>query len=407
MKLKSCAAGLAGASLLAFAAAAVAASPVVVDCAAGGSVGAALADSPPVNKPVVIVVKGVCSEHVSVDRNDVTLVADANGGGLAGPDPATDVVRVTGARVTIEGLAISGGRTGITGEGAPGLKVSNVTVHNTGRNGITYTASSGQIANTTVQSVARDGVFVEGSSVFITGSTVSNNARLGIAVVNNGSARIGFDPDNQVIGNTIAGNGSNGVHVSFGATSMLVGNQITGNGATVPSPLGRSGIAVYNASVSLVGSNNISGNSGAGIFLRSGSLLSADPSFGVPTTNTVSGNGDAGSPGGVVGFLGSSLLVRDMMISANNGPGLALVIGTTGQLFNTQIRDNVSIPAPNAAGDGIRLSFDSSLVVSSTSSATGNGNFGLSCSDSESSSTTGFLILSGNAAGDFPNCSGF
>lgn len=349
MKLKRHIAGLAGASLLAVSAAASAANPVVVDCAAGATVGAALAGSPPVNKAVVIVVKGTCSEHVTIDRNDVRLVADAGGGGITGPDPATDVVLVTGARVTIDGLAISGGRTGITGEGAP---------------------------------------------------------RLGIAAVNNGSARIGFDRDNQVIGNTISDNGANGVHVSFGATATLVGNQITGNGTT-NSPLGRSGIAVYNASVNLVGSNNISGNSGAGIFVRSGSLLSADPSFGVPTTNTVSGNGDAGSPGGIAGFLGSSLLVRDMVISGNNGPGLALVINTAAQLFNSQIRDNVTIPAPNGAGDGIRLNFDSSLVVSSLSSATGNDNFGLSCGDPESSSTTGFLVLSGNAAGDFPNCSGF
>jgi hypothetical protein len=83
------------------------------------------------------------------------------------------------------------------------------------------------------------------------------------------------------------------------------------------------------------------------------------------------------------------------------------VINTAAQLFNSQIRDNVTIPAPNGAGDGIRLNFDSSLVVSSLSSATGNDNFGLSCGDPESSSTTGFLVLSGNAAGDFPNCSGF
>lgn len=402
MKLKCCAAGLAGASLLVFTVAAAAANPVVVDCAAGGSVGAALAGSPPVNKPVLIVVKGVCSEHVSVDRNDVTLVADANGGGLTGPDPATDVVRVTGARVTIEGLAISGGRTGIEGDAAQGLRVLNVTVHNTGRNGITYGMGSiGEISGATVQGVARDGVMVEGGSVFILGSTVSGNARLGILVTNNGSARIGFDRSNQVSGNTITGNGSTGVHVSFGATATLVANEITGNGA-VPNPLGRFGVGVFNASVSLVGSNNISNNSGTGVMARSSSLLTADPSFGVSTTNTVNGNGGPGSTGGVFGFLGSSLIVRDMVISGNNGAGLGLTLNSTGQMFNTVIQGNVNVPG-SAGGDGIRLSLGASLLVSSASTVTGNQNVDVLCPDAESSIATNFFL---GGVASF-NCTGF
>ncbi len=95
---------------------------VVVDCAAGETIAKALTLGDE-RKPLLVRIVGTCSEHVLIDRNDVTLAAGASGATVSGPDPATDVIKVTASRVTIDGITVTGGRNGITGNSAPGLIV--------------------------------------------------------------------------------------------------------------------------------------------------------------------------------------------------------------------------------------------------------------------------------------------
>ena len=134
---------------------------------------------------------------------------------------------------------------------------------------------------------------------------------------------------------------------------------------------------------------------------RSASVVIGDPGLGLPTVNTITGNG-TGSAGGVFGILGASIVIRDAVISGNSGVGLGLSLKSQAQLFGSTIQNN--------PGDGIRLLLGSALLILPPSTAvSGNTGFGLQCLDSESSvANTGLLTLSGNVAGDIaPGCSGF
>src|SRR6185312_15636122 len=87
-----------------------------------------------------IIVRGICPAGVLIDRDNVVVEADPAGGSIHGTDPNINTVVVTGHRVTLEGLTVSGGRNGITGVGASNLTVRNVTVQAVGRAGIVYAA---------------------------------------------------------------------------------------------------------------------------------------------------------------------------------------------------------------------------------------------------------------------------
>src|SRR5262245_39231103 len=78
---------------------------VNVDCGAGGSLADALAGG-----AARIIVRGTCTGPVVVNRDDVVLEADAAGGSIQGTDPDVSTVLVTGHRVTVAGLTVSGGR---------------------------------------------------------------------------------------------------------------------------------------------------------------------------------------------------------------------------------------------------------------------------------------------------------
>lgn len=382
---------------------------VTVDCARGETIAKALTLGDE-RKPLLVLIRGTCNESVYIDRSDVTLRGETGfGGAINGPDPNVDTVTVAANRVAIENLEIRGGRNGITGVGAAGLNVRNATVQSTGRNGIAYSSgSSGIVDGCTVQLNARDGVVVETASATIINSTISQNSRIGVLIAIGGAARIGIDNRNVGAGNTISQNGATGVNIIDGGQALIGMNQITGNGADPASTAGRSGIGVSQGTADIAGSNNISGNAGQGIFARSATVLIGNTAFGFSSVNTITGNGNATSPGGVFAFLGTAMLIRDAVISGNNGFGLGLSLRSHGQLFNSTIQNN--LPAGSNPGDGIRLIFGSGLFVTTPNSiVSGNAGFGLQCTDGESSViNTGLLSLSGNGLGAVSgSCTGF
>src|SRR6267143_1109897 len=187
---------------------------VNVDCASGGSISQALAAG-----ARRVIVRGTCSESVTISRDDVTLQGDGTvGGRIHGPDPDVNTVLITGNRVIIEALTVSGGRNGITGLGASNLTVRNCTVQSTGRSGIAYAnGASGTIDGCTVHSNPRDGIVVDGAYATLINSTVTNNTRNGVLVVSAGSARIGVTDRSAPAGNTIHQNGASGIGVALGS----------------------------------------------------------------------------------------------------------------------------------------------------------------------------------------------
>ena len=101
------------------------------------------------------------------------------------------------------------------------------------------------------------------------------------------------------------------------------------------------------------------------------------------------------------------MVIRDAVISGNNGFGLGLSLKSDGQLSSSTIQNN--LPA-GSTGDGIRLIFGSGLFISQPNTiVSGNAGFGLQCTDGESSVVnTLFLSLSGNGLGGVSgSCTGF
>ena len=372
---------------------------VTVDCSTGGSVSAALAAG-----ASQITVRGTCTESVEVNRDGVTLLGE-QGATIRGPDLDVNTINVTGNRVTIDGLTVTGGRNGITGLGAANLALRNCSVRFTGRTGIAFsTGASGTVDGCTVDSNPRDGIVVDGAQATITNSTVTNN-RNGVAVVNGGTSRIGLTDRLAPAGNTIGQNGANGVTVNAGSTATIAMNTITGNG-TNPSLPGRAGIGLFlSATADIAGGNTISGNAGPGVAMSVGSTaVIGDTSFGFTTLNTISGNGTATAGGGVSAFLSASLVVRDAVIEGNTGPGIIFSTRSQGQMFSTAIRNNT--------GDGIRFVLGSALLpLAPASIVSGNSGFGVQCFDGESSivnTIPSILSVFGNSAGDVaPGCTAF
>jgi hypothetical protein len=377
---------------------------VTVDCASGDTISRALTKGDE-RKSLTILISGTCSESVTINRSDIKLAAAAPGATVSGPDPAADTIRVTGSRVTIDGITVTGGRNGITGDGAAGLIVQNAVVQGTGRNGITYAHGASGIAdNVMVTGNARDGVAIDSAYAAVINSTVSQNTRHGVGVFNGASARIGVDNSNNAAGNVIATNGFAGIHIVFGSTAVIAMNQIIGNG-TSSDPLAlRIGINLASASADIVGGNTISGNVGTGVNLSRSSAIFGDAQFGLTTVNTVSGNGSATSQGGVVGFLSSSLTIRDAIITGNNGSGVLLSLNSSAQIASTTIQNNLAVIP--GTGHGVQLQLGSTLLASPpTGSVSGNAGFGLLCSDNESSAV-GLLGIGVNGLGA-ASCTGF
>lgn len=381
---------------------------VTVDCASGDTIARALTRGDE-RKSLTILINGTCSENVVINRSDIKLAAAATGATVAGPDATLDTVRVTGSRVTIDGITVTGGLNGIAADGAAGLIVQNTVVQGTGRTGIVYAhGASGIVDTVSVAGNPRDGIAIDAASATVINSQVAQNTRHGVGVFTNGSARLGLDNLNVPAGNTISANGANGININFGSGALIAMNDISGNGTSSAPGNPRNGIALNSATADLIGGNTISGNAGQGINLRMSSISIGDTSFGFTSVNTITGNGSAASPGGIFAFLGSAVNMQNAVISGNNGFGIVLSLRSEGQFAATTIQNNV--PAGGNPGDGIRLAFGSGLFATTPNgTVTGNSGFGVNCTDGESSVVnTAFLGVGANALGGVaPACTGF
>jgi parallel beta-helix repeat protein len=304
---------------------------------------------------------------------------------------------VTGHRVTLEMLTVSGGRNGISGVGASNLRVRNCTVQSSGRSGIVFSnASSGSVDNCTVQSNGTSGISVDSAQMTITNSTIANNVRVGINASSGAVVRIGVTDRFVAAGNAITENGGGGISVVMGSVATVAMNQINRNTGI--------GISVFLATATIVGGNTISDNSGVGVSVNNSRAVLGDTGFGLPSVNRITGNGNPATAGGVIAFLGSSMVIRDVEIVGNNGPGMLFSVRSQGQLFSSTIQNN--------AGDGIRLALGSALLpLPGVSTVSGNTGFGIQCFDGESSVLNlvpAIVLISGNTAANVSSgCTSF
>jgi hypothetical protein len=367
---------------------------VEVACARGETIAHALTLGDE-RKPLEIVVNGTCAETVEITRNDVTLVAGPGGGVVAGATAELNTIVVKGSRVTIDGITVTGGRDGISGQSSAGLVVRKVTVADTGRSGIVLTAgASATIDGCTATRNPRDGIVFESASGFLLSSIVSLNGRNGVTVTSGSGVRVGIDSKNQSAGNVITRNVQAGVNSGLASSIFLGASEISWNGT---------GVIVVGAAASIVGGNTIVDNSSSGVAgFRSASITVGDTGIGIDTRNTISRNGKTDGGGGVFAFQGSTAIVRNALVSENRGFGVGFNLRSAGQIVGSTITGN--------DGDGVRMAFGGGLFVGQpASTVSGNAAWGLNCQDGESSYVNGlFLTMSGNPAGNFaPGCTGF
>ncbi len=372
---------------------------VVVRCDRGQTIGEALAHH---RGTLTIKVVGTCSEHVLVDRNDVSLVAGEPGAAIHGPDPSTDTLLIVGDRFVLDGLTVTGGRNAVVVSGGSRALLHDCAVRGSGSGpvggiGIAFfQGASGNVDRCESSGNPADGVMLDASVATITNSTFSANGRAGILVFNGSNARIGITGGFTSAPNVITGSGSTGIHVTVGSSAVIAGNTISGNGTNPAGPFGRFGVVAFHSRINLPGGNVITGNFGAGVTINASTAVIGDPGFAIPTNNVIRGNSTAAPSQGVSVQMSSMLQIRNATIENNNGTGVGVSARSTMRMFSSTVTGH--------AADGIRLSQGSAAIFEAAppvSNVTGNAPFDLRCLDAESS------VAGPLAAGATIDCTGF
>ncbi|HSH43396.1 MAG TPA: right-handed parallel beta-helix repeat-containing protein [Arenicellales bacterium] len=176
-----------------------------VDCGAGETIGDALQDATPL-APITITVQGVCQEHVTIERDDVTV----QGADSVPSHGVEGSITVTGAtRINLNDLIVRG----VAGDGSIGvwaLKHSSVMMTNlsvSGHDSTGILVSQNSVAVITTTDVTNpSGGFnalavndggharVSDSSFFSNNGEVNNGAAVGLFR----SAHVRFEGDNDI-----------------------------------------------------------------------------------------------------------------------------------------------------------------------------------------------------------------
>jgi parallel beta-helix repeat protein len=347
-----------------------------VDCGRGSTITKALSFTDLLHRPLVLAVRGTCNENVTITRDDVTLQG-APGASVSTTNASQPAINVKSAtRVLIDGLTVNGGSFGIAVGHTLDVSITNSVIQNSTQNGINVIAGHVKILNSTIQNAGNHGVYLLEATALLSNSQIRSNAGSGLYLEDKSAVRAS--------GNTISSNGASGVSLYGDSYGKLVGsNTITANG-TNPA-LTRNGVDVNQSSAEIYNGINITNHPWSGVAAALSKVQIAG--------STISGN----LGGGIFGYLGSVIVVNNgTVVTGNQGLGVLLSTNSTGQITGATIQNNTN--------DGIRLLFGSKLEIGSpTSDATGNGGFGLNCSDAESS-VNGLAWLVGSVS---PSCTGY
>src|SRR5262249_29001820 len=223
---------------------------VNVDCSRGQTIQQALDQFSLPGRPLIVNIKGTCTENVVVTADDTTLAADP-AATVTSPDPLQNTLLVNGAaRVTIQNLLVSGGRNGIAVISGGSATVQSNTIQHNGSHGVlVYQSAQALVHGNTISNNGGAGVFVESAAATVTSNIVQANGSYGVAANNNAGARIGITDQNAAAANTISDNGLDGVGIFNGSNAYVFSNTIQGNT--------RDGVLISRASGRLLGSNTI------------------------------------------------------------------------------------------------------------------------------------------------------
>ena len=373
---------------------------VNVDCASGENIARALSRTNVLDRRMIIVVSGTCTENVTIERDDVVLRVTSSGGGVSAANATNPAILINAARrVALENIAVSGGHDGVRITAGAAATIRSGSIRNAGFAGVRVdNSSSAVIDGSTIEGHGQYGVTAVGSTVTVTSSGIRGNGFSGVVSASGGALVLGQidDAGNVCCGNTIENNRLDGVTVSRGATVRMYGNVVQGNGVAT----GRYGVLVGEESlVWMEGGNQLRGNGsptlGGGALVRASSLRTG---FGdqpvTPQTNEISGNTN-----GIVAISANLQLQGGLVVTGNTLTGVSLDQGTRLRTDGTSITGN--------GGHGISLSQTSGVAfIGGANNVSGNGGFGVICFDVGSHYAGNTSGVSGNTQGQV-NCAGF
>lgn len=239
---------------------------LAVDCTAGDTVADALALAPSTTGRVTITLSGVCTESVSISRDDVTLRGASPGDGLQAPAETFAALTLDGAqRIVLSHLTLAGGSVGLAAQEGTAFRADDIHVHDATDSGVMVAGASARLENTTVEDNGGEGILAfNGARVTLVGGIVQNNGLLGVLVKGGSSAFI--------VRTDVLGNGQ-------GGAMAWLGSGISLDGATVANNTGN-GIIVVGGSSVLLGDSGVlvtevSGNTGNGILVNDTSVIGA------------------------------------------------------------------------------------------------------------------------------------
>ena len=220
----------------------------VVNCAAGGSIQDALAEKK-LDRALTLVIRGACTEHVTVTQDDVTLQGD--GGSVTGS------VTVDGARRAV---------------------VADLGISNPTGTGVTITnGAAATLRNNRIDDSSGYGVFVRHASFAL----VNDNTMLRNGIVNNtdvDASGIGVAQGSMVRAarNQIGDNANTGIEVFDNSTYRGEGDSV----AMRASAPGRSAVDTFRAGFADLRGATVSGH----VFVNQQSHFQSRNLQGLPTT---------------------------------------------------------------------------------------------------------------------------
>jgi len=374
---------------------------LTVDCASGARVGQALSRPTLFDRRLIVVVSGMCTENVTIERDDVVLRGVPSGGGVNAADASKPAIMINGARrVALEGLTVVGGLHGVHVTGGAAVTIRTSAIRNAAKNGVSVESGASAVVDASrMENNGQAGIAALSGFITLTGSIVRSNAYQGVGAGRSANAILGATDSagNVCCGNTIENNTLDGLLVYESSSADLYGNIIQGNGTAT----GRIGInVVRGSSVLLRGGNVVRNNGGAtgggGIFANAAAVRIGPgdlPTY--PPTNEITGNG--------VGFYAganSNLDLRGgVTVSGNTTTGVIVDTGSRLNLAGGTISGNGANGILAQRGSSVDLGFAGNSV-------TGNAAWGLFCADGESSYSGNVTIITGNTAGQV-NCTGY
>lgn len=288
---------------------------VTVNCNAGGSINAALANANS-DDSLVITISGTCAEAVTIARDNVTLQGATPADGISAPASGTGFMLVmaqngTARNVTIQSMTLdTGARVGLVCGTGSSVLLSAVTV-NAGEGGAVLAFGNSQCrvadsalvgpggATASVGVYATTGAYVELISTTVEGFYV------GLLEQSNATALVG-----AFFGSATLRDNSFGVVLEAGASAQLSAALIEDNAldGVVVNPTGSFTVAGPGTSLTVRnnGGHGISLRQNSSAVIRSGSLtiegnggstVSCEANVGLVLSNVVAANLD-GAPSG-------------------------------------------------------------------------------------------------------------